>query len=237
MLQRLDREDCRRGFILDGYPRTVEQAALLDGDARRARSDDRTGGAARRRRGRIDRRRRHGVAATPSCPGRRRTQPVTQVVDRGRPGGRAGHAPALIESYRRRGVAARGRRQPAGRRGARCGAAGRRELRSAHDLSQVIERARHHGPRQRPGPPGAAGGAGGGRARRVDGRARRSSPRRSIRRARRHAGLQGVPRLPGDPVHVVNDVIVHGIPSRRTRACRRRHRERGLWRAARRVLR
>lgn len=30
ILQRLDREDCRRGFILDGYPRTVEQAALLD---------------------------------------------------------------------------------------------------------------------------------------------------------------------------------------------------------------
>jgi len=31
VLQRLDREDCARGFILDGYPRTVEQAALLDG--------------------------------------------------------------------------------------------------------------------------------------------------------------------------------------------------------------
>jgi adenylate kinase len=30
ILQRLDREDCRRGFILDGYPRTVDQAALLD---------------------------------------------------------------------------------------------------------------------------------------------------------------------------------------------------------------
>lgn len=31
ILQRLDREDCRRGFILDGYPRTADQAALLDG--------------------------------------------------------------------------------------------------------------------------------------------------------------------------------------------------------------
>jgi adenylate kinase len=31
MLQRLDRDDCARGFILDGYPRTVEQAMLLDG--------------------------------------------------------------------------------------------------------------------------------------------------------------------------------------------------------------
>ena len=31
VLQRLDREDCRRGFILDGYPRTGAQAALLDG--------------------------------------------------------------------------------------------------------------------------------------------------------------------------------------------------------------
>lgn len=30
ILQRLDREDCRRGFILDGYPRTAEQGALLD---------------------------------------------------------------------------------------------------------------------------------------------------------------------------------------------------------------
>jgi len=31
ILQRLDREDCRRGFILDGYPRTADQVALLDG--------------------------------------------------------------------------------------------------------------------------------------------------------------------------------------------------------------
>lgn len=31
MLQRLDRDDCARGFILDGYPRTVDQAMLLDG--------------------------------------------------------------------------------------------------------------------------------------------------------------------------------------------------------------
>jgi adenylate kinase len=31
ILQRLDREDCRRGFILDGYPRTANQGALLDG--------------------------------------------------------------------------------------------------------------------------------------------------------------------------------------------------------------
>jgi adenylate kinase len=31
ILQRLDREDCRRGFILDGYPRNLDQAVLLDG--------------------------------------------------------------------------------------------------------------------------------------------------------------------------------------------------------------
>lgn len=31
ILRRLDRDDCARGFLLDGYPRTVEQAGLLDG--------------------------------------------------------------------------------------------------------------------------------------------------------------------------------------------------------------
>jgi adenylate kinase len=31
ILQRLDRDDCARGFVLNGYPRTVEQAGLLDG--------------------------------------------------------------------------------------------------------------------------------------------------------------------------------------------------------------
>ena len=31
ILQRLDREDCARGFILDGYPRKLNQAELLDG--------------------------------------------------------------------------------------------------------------------------------------------------------------------------------------------------------------
>jgi adenylate kinase len=31
ILQRVDREDCRRGFILDGYPRNLDQALLLDG--------------------------------------------------------------------------------------------------------------------------------------------------------------------------------------------------------------
>ncbi|MFV2071406.1 MAG: adenylate kinase [Thermoanaerobaculales bacterium] len=31
VLQRLDAEDCARGFVLDGFPRNVEQAALLDG--------------------------------------------------------------------------------------------------------------------------------------------------------------------------------------------------------------
>jgi len=31
ILQRIDREDCARGFILEGYPRNVDQAELLDG--------------------------------------------------------------------------------------------------------------------------------------------------------------------------------------------------------------
>jgi adenylate kinase len=30
VLQRIDRDDCWRGFILDGYPRTIDQATLLD---------------------------------------------------------------------------------------------------------------------------------------------------------------------------------------------------------------
>lgn len=31
VLQRLDAEDCARGFVLDGFPRNADQAALLDG--------------------------------------------------------------------------------------------------------------------------------------------------------------------------------------------------------------
>ncbi len=31
ILQRIDRDDCARGFILEGYPRNVGQAELLDG--------------------------------------------------------------------------------------------------------------------------------------------------------------------------------------------------------------
>jgi len=31
VLQRLDAEDCVRGFVLDGFPRNAEQATLLDG--------------------------------------------------------------------------------------------------------------------------------------------------------------------------------------------------------------
>ena len=31
ILQRIDREDCARGFILEGYPRRLAQAELLDG--------------------------------------------------------------------------------------------------------------------------------------------------------------------------------------------------------------
>lgn len=31
VLQRLDAEDCTRGFVLEGFPRSAEQAAVLDG--------------------------------------------------------------------------------------------------------------------------------------------------------------------------------------------------------------
>src|SRR4051794_39223173 len=38
---RLDQADCRSGFLLDGYPRTVEQVKVLDAllDARQSRLD------------------------------------------------------------------------------------------------------------------------------------------------------------------------------------------------------
>jgi adenylate kinase len=89
ILQRLDREDCRRGFILDGYPRTAEQGALLDGIlAELGRSIDRV--VLLDVDEEVGVRRLRGAEAADAIRERFRVW--------------RDHAPVLIESYRRRGV-------------------------------------------------------------------------------------------------------------------------------------
>ena len=89
ILQRLDREDCRRGFILDGYPRTAEQAALLDGIlAELGRS--------------IDRVVLLSVAEDVGVKRLRAGEDADAIRARFRVWRE--HAPALIQSYRHRGL-------------------------------------------------------------------------------------------------------------------------------------
>jgi adenylate kinase len=114
ILQRLDREDCWRGFILDGYPRNTEQAVLLDGIlAELGRSIERVvllnlsheKGAARLD-GADERDHRfelvdHNGGAGASIL-RTGGDPSEAVAERFRVWDR--NAPALIESYRQRGM-------------------------------------------------------------------------------------------------------------------------------------
>jgi adenylate kinase len=89
ILQRLDRRDCRRGFILDGYPRTVSQASLLDGIlAELGRTIDRV-----------------VLLAEDEEVALRRleaVEPVAAIRERFQVW--RDHAPALIEFYRNRGL-------------------------------------------------------------------------------------------------------------------------------------
>jgi adenylate kinase len=114
ILQRLDREDCWRGFILDGYPRNTEQSVLLDGIlAELGRSIERVvllklsheKGTARleaadesdHRFELVD----HNGGAGASIL-RTGGDPAEAVTERFRVWDR--NAPALIESYRQRGM-------------------------------------------------------------------------------------------------------------------------------------
>lgn len=89
ILQRLDRRDCRRGFILDGYPRTAGQASLLDGIlAELGRTIDRV-----------------VLLDLPEEEALRRleaAEPAAAIHERFQVW--RDHAPALIESYRNRGL-------------------------------------------------------------------------------------------------------------------------------------
>ena len=104
ILQRLDSDDCWRGFILDGYPRTSEQAGLLDGIlAELGRSIERVV--------LLDVPEAIGVQRL-TVPDEVRSERPERDAATGDPVGSAterfkiwrDHAPTLVESYRNRGL-------------------------------------------------------------------------------------------------------------------------------------
>lgn len=114
VLQRIDRDDCWRGFILDGYPRTTEQASVLDSMlAELGRTIERVvllsvneetgierltapGGVGNRADLSGDNGRGSGDAQSREASSEAQVREWFRVW--------RDHAPALIESYRRRGL-------------------------------------------------------------------------------------------------------------------------------------
>ena len=114
LLQRIDRDDCWRGFVLDGYPRTSDQASLLDSMlAELGRTIERVVLLNVNEETGVDRLTAvHGVVGDGELSGDNGRDPAAgltpkpstedQVRERFRVW--RDHAPALIESYRRRGL-------------------------------------------------------------------------------------------------------------------------------------
>ncbi len=114
LLQRIDRDDCWRGFVLDGYPRTSDQASLLDSMlAELGRTIERVVLLNVNEKTGVDRLTAvHGVVGDAELSGDNGRDPAAESTlkpsteDQVRERFRVwrNHSPALIESYRRRGL-------------------------------------------------------------------------------------------------------------------------------------